>query len=213
MLSRNTLVFGRFNSKERTNIHRTPFFFTSLIPHCLKSQLPKYCGKKALLGVAKSLEVTFFVFLGVGAILKSCLTSSYTPIWLCPGLFLELLYQCMPFYIYTYASLKVNFASNNTPKHVYFTFFCSRMEKHAAFLAKRCRLCGKNLLTLKTVHNCEKTALGSELLNFICEDIELDSGEIHPTPHLLVSYGNRREQEGAVVIFVTPTITIIRSLD
>ena len=101
LLSRNTLVFGRFNSKERTNVHRTPFFFTSLIPHCLKSQLSKYCGKKALLGVAKSLEVTFFVFLGVGAILKICLTSSYTPIWLCPGLLLELLYQCMPFYTYT----------------------------------------------------------------------------------------------------------------
>lgn len=101
LLSRNTLVFGRFNSKERTNVHRTPFFFTSLIPHCLKSQLSKYCGKKTLLGVAKSLEVTFFVFLGVGAILKICLTSSYTPIWLCPGLLLELLYQCMPFYTYT----------------------------------------------------------------------------------------------------------------
>ena len=98
LLSRNTLVFGRFNSKERTNVHRTPFFFTSLIPHCLKSQVSKYYGKKALLGVAKSLEVTFFVFLGVGAILKICLTSSYTPIWLCPRLLLELLYQCMPFY-------------------------------------------------------------------------------------------------------------------
>ena len=84
LLSRNTLVFGRFNSKERTNVHRTPFFFTSLIPHYLKSQLLKYCGKKALLGVAKCLEVPFFVFLGVGAILKICLTSSYTPIWLCP---------------------------------------------------------------------------------------------------------------------------------
>ena len=35
-------------------------------------------------------------------------------------------------------------------------------------------------MTLKTVQNCEKTALGSELLNFICEDIELDSREIHP---------------------------------
>ena len=101
LLSRDTLVFGRFNSKERTNVHRTPFFFTSLIPHCLKSQLSKYCGKKALLGVAKSLEVTFFVSLGVGAILKICLTSSYTPMWLCPGLLLELLYQCMPFYTYT----------------------------------------------------------------------------------------------------------------
>ena len=62
LLSRNTLVFGRFNSKERTNIHRTPFFFTSLIPCCLKSQLPRYCGKKALLRVAKSLELTFFLF-------------------------------------------------------------------------------------------------------------------------------------------------------
>ena len=110
-------------------------------------------------------------------------------------------------------SLKVNFASNNTAKHVYFTFFCSRMEKHAAFLAKRCRLCGKNLLTLKTVQNCEKTVPGSDLLNFIYKDIELDSREIHPTAHLLVAYGNRREQEGADVIFVTPTITIIRSLD
>ena len=77
-------------------------------------------------------------------------------------------------------SLKVNFASNNTPKYVYFTFFCSRVEKHAAFLAKRCHLCGKTLMTLKTVQNCEKRALGSELLNFICEDIELDSREIHP---------------------------------
>ena len=35
-------------------------------------------------------------------------------------------------------------------------------------------------MTLKTVQNCEKTALGSELLNFICEDIKLDSREIHP---------------------------------
>ena len=35
-------------------------------------------------------------------------------------------------------------------------------------------------MTLKTVQNCEKTALASELLNFICEDIELDSREIHP---------------------------------
>ena len=77
-------------------------------------------------------------------------------------------------------SLKVNFASNNTLKHVYFTFFCSRVEKYPAFLAKRCHLCGKTLMTLKTVQNCEKTALGSELLNFICEDIELDSREIHP---------------------------------
>ena len=77
-------------------------------------------------------------------------------------------------------SLKVNFASNNTPKHVYFTLFCSRVEKHAAFSAKRCHLCGKTLMTLKTVQNCEKTALGSELLNFICEDIKLDSREIHP---------------------------------
>ena len=101
LLSRNTLVFGRFNSKERANVHWTPFFFTSLIPHCLKSQLSKYCGKKALLDVEKSLEVAFFVFLGLGTILKICLTSSYTPIWLCPRLFLELLYQCMPFYIYT----------------------------------------------------------------------------------------------------------------
>ena len=102
LLSRNTLVFGRFNSKERANVHRTPFLFTSLIPHCLKSQLSKYCGKKALLGVEKSLEVTFFVFLGVGTVLKICLTSSYTPIWLCPRLFLELLlYQCMPLYLYT----------------------------------------------------------------------------------------------------------------
>ena len=41
---------------------------------------------------------------------------------------------------------------------------------------------------------------------------ELDSREIHPTAHLLVSYGNRREQEGADVTFVTPTVTIIRSL-
>lgn len=72
---------------------------------------------------------------------------------------------------------------------------------------------GKILLTLKTVQNCEKTAFGSELLNFICEDIELHSREIHPTAHLLVSYGNRREQEGANATFVTPTITIIRSLD
>ena len=103
-------------------------------------------------------------------------------------------------------SLKVNFASNNTPKHVYFTLFCSRIEKHAAFLAKTCRLCGKNLLTLKTVQNCEKTALGSELLNFICEDIELDSREIHPTAHLLVSYGNRREQEGADVVTILVSI-------
>ena len=45
--------------KERTNVHRTAFFFTPVISHCLKSQLSKKYGEKTLLGAAKSLEVTF----------------------------------------------------------------------------------------------------------------------------------------------------------
>ena len=34
-------VFCRFTSQERTNVHRTAFFFIPLISHCLKSQLSK----------------------------------------------------------------------------------------------------------------------------------------------------------------------------
>ena len=52
-------MFGRFTSQERTNVHRTAFFFTPVISHCLKTQLSKEYGGKTLLGAAKSLEVTF----------------------------------------------------------------------------------------------------------------------------------------------------------
>ena len=52
-------MFGRFTSQERTNVHRTAFFFTPVISHCLKSKLSKKYGEKTLLGAAKSMEVTF----------------------------------------------------------------------------------------------------------------------------------------------------------
>ena len=52
------LVTGRRKLLLQTFIGRH-FFFTPLISYCLKSQHSTYCsGKKALLGVAKSLEVT-----------------------------------------------------------------------------------------------------------------------------------------------------------
>ena len=52
------LVTGRRKLLLKTFIGRH-IFFTPLISYCLKSQHSTYCsGKKALLGVAKSLEVT-----------------------------------------------------------------------------------------------------------------------------------------------------------
>ena len=66
------------------------FFFTSLISHCLKSQLSKYYGEKTLLGAAKSLEVTFprvsrrgRHFANVGdVIIYSDLVVARTEVWL-----------------------------------------------------------------------------------------------------------------------------------
>ena len=65
-------------------------------------------------------------------------------------------------------------------RHVYFTLFWCRMEKHLGFLERGCRLCGKTFSEVKTVQNCDKTAFRRELLNFFGVDIGLDSREIHP---------------------------------
>ena len=54
------------------------------------------------------------------------------------------------------------------------------MEKHAAFLARRCRLCGRSLAKSRTVQNCLKTGLRNEILKFYNLDITLDTKDVHP---------------------------------
>ena len=75
-LSWKTLIFGRFISQERTNVHRTAFFL-----HTPDFSLSKVKALKVVAWKWPSL-----VFLGVGAILQMWVTSSYIQIWLWPGL-------------------------------------------------------------------------------------------------------------------------------
>ena len=57
-LSWNTPVFGRFTSREHTNLIGCHFFHTHELPHHSKTQLLGYYGKRSFLGVAKSWKVT-----------------------------------------------------------------------------------------------------------------------------------------------------------
>ena len=57
-LSWNTPIFSRFTSREHANLIGCLFFHTHVLPHHLRAQLLRYCGKGSFLGVAKSWKAT-----------------------------------------------------------------------------------------------------------------------------------------------------------
>ena len=85
-LSWNTPVFSRFTSREHANFIGCHFFHPHVLPHHSKAQLLRYCGKRSFLGVQRAEKQPWFVSLGLGAMLKIWVTSSYIQFWLWPGL-------------------------------------------------------------------------------------------------------------------------------